>query len=111
MRLLFCEVSCAVSAISLVQYQYHRSHYQYSRISTLCMHSVQAHTMAHSVFWTLDREQYSSMEVTEPSLCLLIQHSLLKSLAIASTCAMYAQHPSTAYGNNVSIGGTSSIVR
>jgi hypothetical protein len=37
------------------------------------------------------------MEVQHPTLCLLIQHSLLKSLAIASTCALYALHPTTAY--------------
>lgn len=52
--------------------------------------------MADCVLWTLDREQYARMEVEAPQLCLLIQHSVLKSLAIASTCALYAQHPTAA---------------
>jgi hypothetical protein len=52
--------------------------------------------MVDCVLWTLDREQYALMEVESPQLCLLIQHSLLKSLAIASTCALYAQHPTSA---------------
>lgn len=65
--------------------------------------SVQAYTMSDSVFWTLDRVNYARMELHEPSLCLLIQHSLLKSLAIASTCALYAQHPTAAYTNSASL--------
>jgi len=65
--------------------------------------SVQAYTMSECVFWTLNRENYARMELHEPSLCLLIQHSLLKSLAIASTCALYAQHPTAAYTNNAAL--------
>ena len=66
-------------------------------VACSCYRSVQAHTMVRSVFWTMDRVQYARMEVESPALCLLVQHSLLKSLAIASTCALYAQHPSTTY--------------
>jgi hypothetical protein len=56
--------------------------------------------MAKTVLWTLDRRQFARMELEAPQLCLLIQHSLLKSLAIASTCSLYAQHPTTAYSGN-----------
>jgi hypothetical protein len=65
-------------------------------MSRLFLYSAQAHSMVDCVLWTLDREQYALMEVESPQLCLLIQHSLLKSLAIASTCALYAQHPTSA---------------
>lgn len=56
--------------------------------------------MVETVCWTLDRDSYSLMEVRHPQLCMLIQHSLLKSLAIASTCAMYALYPTTAYSSS-----------
>jgi hypothetical protein len=37
------------------------------------------------------------MEISHPSLCLLVQHALLKSLSISSTSALHALHPSAAY--------------
>jgi hypothetical protein len=36
------------------------------------------------------------MEINHPQLCTLIQYTLLKSLSIASTCAMYSLHPTIA---------------
>ena len=39
-------------------------------------------------------------QVAHPRLCMLLQHTLLKSLAIAATCSMYALHPSTAYSES-----------
>ena len=65
------------------------------------INSVQAHTMTDSVFWTLDRESFACMEMNDPALCMLIQHSLLKSFAIATTCALYALHPATAYHTDI----------
>lgn len=52
------------------------------------------------VCWTLSRSSYAAMEVAHPRLCMLLQHTLLKSLAIAATCSMYALHPSTAYSTS-----------
>jgi hypothetical protein len=49
------------------------------------------------VLWTLDRDSYMHMEISHPSLCLLVQHALLKSLSISSTSALHALHPSAAY--------------
>ena len=49
------------------------------------------------VLWTLDRARYLQMETRHPSLCLLLQHALLKSLAIAQTASLFALHPSSAY--------------
>ncbi len=60
-------------------------------------HSVHASTVGECICWTLTREALSAMEVTHPQLCMLLQHTLLKSLAIAATWAMYALHPTTAY--------------
>jgi hypothetical protein len=53
--------------------------------------------MAPTVLWTFDRTAYSRMETHHPSLCMLVQHSLLKSLAIASTYSLYALHPNAAH--------------
>jgi hypothetical protein len=53
--------------------------------------------MAPTVLWTFARTAYSRMETHHPSLCMLVQHSLLKSLAIASTYSLYALHPNAAH--------------
>jgi CRP-like cAMP-binding protein len=61
-------------------------------------HSVRAFTLSHRMIcWTLNRRTFAEMEVSHPSLCMLLQYTLLRSLSIASTCAMYALHPTTAY--------------
>ncbi len=63
-------------------------------------HSVRAFTLSPTICWTLDKRQFAEMEVSNPQLCMLLQYTLLKSLSIASTCAMYALHPTTAYASN-----------
>lgn len=60
-------------------------------------HSLRAYSINECVCWVLDREKFAAMEVSDPQLCMLIQYTLLKSLSIASTCAMYTLHPTTAY--------------
>jgi hypothetical protein len=37
------------------------------------------------------------MEGEHPQLCLLLQHALLKSMAIAATSSLHALHPTSAY--------------
>lgn len=59
-------------------------------------HSVRAYSVSDCVCWTLDKEKFAAMEINHPQLCMLIQFTLLKSLSIASTCSMYALHPTTA---------------
>jgi len=46
------------------------------------LHGVRAFTIKRCVYWTLSRECFKDMESEHPQLCLLIQHLLLKSLAI-----------------------------
>eukprot|EP01034_Spumella_vulgaris_P025301 gene25301-31741_t len=58
-------------------------------------HSVRAYTLTACDCWLLNREGYANMEVQHPTLCLLIQHTLLKSLSISSTCSMYSLNTAT----------------
>lgn len=63
----------------------------------LSIFSVRACAVTETVIvWTLNKQQFIAMEIAHPQLCMLIQYTLLKSLSIASTCAMYALHPTTA---------------
>jgi hypothetical protein len=54
-------------------------------------------SLSACVFWTLDRDSYLRMETEHPKLCLLLQHALLKSMAIAATSSLHALHPTSAY--------------
>ncbi len=65
---------------------------------------MRAYTLTPTVCWLLDREAYAAMEVQHPSLCLLIQHTLLKSLAISSACSMYSLHANSSVGAGVNMG-------
>eukprot|EP01038_Epipyxis_sp_PR26KG_P008476 gene8476-11458_t len=52
-------------------------------------HGLRAYALSPGSLWTLNRQSLSDMEVREPQLCMLLQHTLLKSLAMAvSTVSM-----------------------
>lgn len=52
-------------------------------------YSVKAFALTDCVFWILDRDGFASIETDNPRLCVLIQHMLLKSLAITNTCSVF----------------------
>jgi CRP-like cAMP-binding protein len=63
-------------------------------------HSVRAYSTSLTQCFSLNRKRFAEMEREKPQLCMLIQHTLLKSLSIASTVAMYALHPTAACSAN-----------
>jgi len=48
-------------------------------------HSLRAVALNQSVMWVLDRDAYLRMSENDSSLCILVQHCLLKSLSASAT--------------------------
>lgn len=61
------------------------------------------------VCWTIKRSVLMKMEVRHPQLCMFLQNALLKSLALVSTWATLALHPTLAC--NVESNTTSMVQR
>lgn len=60
-------------------------------------HSVRAYTVKPTICWSLQKSKLNEMQRLHPQLCSIIQYTLLKSLALSATCALYSLHPLTAY--------------
>jgi len=61
--------------------------------------SLRALTLSPCAVWSLSREAFARMELQQPRLCLLVQHSLVKSLAISAESSLFRQFPETAFSN------------
>ncbi len=63
-------------------------------------HSVRAYTLQPTICWSLHKLQFYEMQKYHPQLCNIIQYTLLKSLSLSATCALYSLNPATAYDSS-----------
>ena len=61
------------------------------------MSSTRAVVSVDSVIWSLAKSAFAAMEHEHPKLCILLQHVLLKSMAMSQASALQATLPTSTY--------------
>lgn len=62
---------------------------------------LKAITLSNCSIWSLSREDLARMEINDPSLCMLCQLVLLKSMSINSASSLYKLYPETAFSTSL----------